>query len=184
MLMEQLFSTGIMKMGPSRIDPARQVGVFSPDSIGGLPALRASELEKFRWLAGAWAYENSVPATRVSPAYADAGSATFSFNDKTNWISMVAPDGTETPNITYDPFSRQWIYLLMRGSYGMLRSNDGWMGDSIAFTGLMTMIGINCEWRMTWTREGPDQFSFVNEERDASSSWAYIDEWHFTRKGQ
>jgi hypothetical protein len=46
----------------------------------------------------------------------------------------------------------------------------------------MTMIGFNCEWRISWTKENADRFSFVNEERDASGSWAYIDEWHFKRK--
>ena len=129
MLMERLFSTGIMKMGPSRVDPRRQVGVFNPVFVADLPALRAAELEKFRWITGEWAYENAVPATSVSPAYGDIGSARFSFNQKTNWINMVAPDGTETPQITFDPFSKQWIFLLMTGSYGILRSAPGWSGD-------------------------------------------------------
>ena len=182
MLMEQLFSTGIMKMGPSRIDPQRQVGVFNPAALGGLPALRAAELEKFRWLPGEWSYENLVPATSVSPAYCDIGSARFLFHEKSNWICMVMPDGEEIPQITFDPFSRQWIYLLTKGSYGMLRSAEGWKGDSIAFSGLMTMIGINAEWRMTWSRQGQDGFSFVNEERAPDGSWVYIDEWRFQRK--
>jgi hypothetical protein len=46
----------------------------------------------------------------------------------------------------------------------------------------MTMIGVNCEWRMTWGREERGQFSFINEERNEDGSWAYIDEWHFKRK--
>jgi hypothetical protein len=182
MLMERLFSTGIMKMGPSRVDPERQVGVFNPGFVAGLPALRAAEMEKFRWLAGEWTYENTVPATSLSPAYRDIGSARFSFNEKNNWICMVAPDGEETPHITFDPFSRQWIYLLIRGSYGILRSPQGWNEDKIEFSGLMTMIGLNCEWRMTWSREGTGQFSFINEERNQDGSWAYIDQWRFQRK--
>jgi len=49
MLMEKLFSAGIMKMGPSKTDPNRQVvGVFNPDSVACLPALRAAEIERFR----------------------------------------------------------------------------------------------------------------------------------------
>ena len=182
MLMEQLFSTGIMKMGPSRVDPQRQVGVFNPGIVAGIQELRSAELEKFCWIDGEWNYENAVPATSVSPAYTDIGSARFAFNEKTNWIAMEAPDGELTPHITFDPFSKQWIYLLMRGSYGILRSPEGWVGDKLVFTGLMTMIGINCEWRMTWTRKGVDRFGFVNEERDNDGTWAYIDEWHFTRK--
>jgi hypothetical protein len=46
----------------------------------------------------------------------------------------------------------------------------------------MTMIGINCEWGMRWTRDGEDAFSFVNEERNDAGHWAYIDEWRFSRK--
>lgn len=181
MLMERLFSSGIMQMGPSRVDPSRQVGVFNPGAIAGLPALRTSEMEKIRWMAGEWDYENRVPATRVSPEYTDIGTARFSFNEKTNWLCLVSPDGQETPNITFDPFSRQWIYLLIKGSYGILRSG-GWQGSAIAFTGLMTMIGIETEWRITLARDSQDKFSFVNEERAGDGSWAYIDQWRFARK--
>jgi hypothetical protein len=46
----------------------------------------------------------------------------------------------------------------------------------------MTMIGIDCEWRMTWTRQREDAFGFVNEERAADGSWRYIDEWRYLRK--
>lgn len=182
MLIERLFSTGIMQMGPSRVDPQRQVGVFNPAALAGLPALRSAELARFRWIAGEWTYGNAVPATSVSPAYSDIGAARFSFNEKTNWICMVRPDGEEIPQITFDPFSRQWIYLLIKGSFGMLRSAEGWNGDCIAFSGLMTMIGINTDWRMTWTLHGQDHFSFVNEERAPNGAWTYIDEWRFQRK--
>ena len=181
MLMERLFSTGVMKMGPSRVDPQRQVGVFNPGYVSGLPELRAAELDKFRWLIGEWNFENGVPATRVSPAYGDIGVARFSFSQRLNWICMQAPDGAEIPQITFDPFSRQWVYLLMMGSYGMLRSPEGWFGDKIEFTGSMTMIGVNCLWRMRWTREGEEAFSFINEECTETGEWAYIDEWRFKR---
>ena len=182
MLMEELFSRGIMTMGPSRTDPDRRVGVFHANFVAGLPSLRASEMEKFRWLAGDWNYENDVPATKLSPAYTDNGSSRFSFCERDSWICLVAPDGRETRHITFDPFSRQWIYVLMQGSYGILRAPQGWIDDSIVFSGFMTMIGINCEWRMTWMKTGNDQFRFINEERNEDDSWAYIDEWRFKRK--
>ena len=44
MPIERLFSSGIMKMGPSRVDPERQVGVFNPAVVAGLPAVRAADL--------------------------------------------------------------------------------------------------------------------------------------------
>src|SRR5580698_5846709 len=182
MLMEQLFSSGVLQMGPSRIDPARQVGIFSPAAIAGVAAVRAAELDKLAWLNGAWNHDNAVPATRVSPPYSDIGKSRFARSKDGMWICAVAPDGTETPQITFDPFSKQWIYVLTRGSYGILRSTDGWSDNRIVFSGLMTMIGINCEWRMSWTRHDDDNFSFTNEERLADGTWAYIDEWHFRRK--
>jgi hypothetical protein len=64
----------------------------------------------------------------------------------------------------------------------MLRSAEGWIGDSIALTGTMTMLGPTREWRMTWRRDGPDRFGFVNEEK-LNGEWAYIDEWRFIRRG-
>ena len=180
MLIEELFSRGIMTMGPSRNDPSRQVGIFNSAFVAKLPALRTTEMEKFAWIAGEWNYENEVPATRVSPPYVDIGSAKYC--EKGGWICLLALDGREIRQITFDPFSTQWIYVLLEGSYGILRSSEGWVGERIVFSGLMTMVGINCEWRMTWTKTGDDQFGFVNEERNPDGSWAYIDEWRFRRK--
>ena len=180
--MDRLFSEGIMQMGPSRVDPARQVGVFNLQRVAGLPAIRTAELEKFAWIVGEWDHENAVPATSVSPAYSDVGTSRFAFGEDGTWICAVAPDGRQIPQVTFDPFSRQWIYLLTRGSYGLLRSHEGWVGDSISFAGAMTMIGINLEWRMRWTRHSKDFFSFTNEEQNRDGSWAYIDEWRFSRR--
>jgi len=175
MLMEQLFESGVMT-----IDPERNVGIFRPEAVAGLSALRAGELAKFAWLTGEWRYENRVPATRCSPAYTDAGSCSFCERD--GWICLVSPDGAERRNITFDPLSRQWIYILAQGSFGILRSAEGWVGDRIVFTGLMTMVGINCEWRMSWAKESDNSFAFVNEELGADGAWHYIDEWQFARK--
>ena len=180
-LMEELFSSGVMQMGPSRVDPARQVGGFNPSFAAGMPALRAREMEKFRWIEGEWVYENAVPATRVSPAYTDVGKARYAFDAKGEWVSMVGPDESLIPMITFESFSRQWIYVLTRGAYGMLRSTEGWDGDVIAFAGIMTMLGPTREWRLCCERQGTDRFSYLNEEK-LGGVWAYIDEWRFTRQ--
>src|SRR5215469_11531394 len=100
MLIEELFSRGIMTMGPSRADPGRRVGTFNSEFLSGLSRRRTSEMDKFRWLAGEWTYENVVPATRLSPAYTDIGNARFSFCDQGNWICFAGPDGREIPQIT------------------------------------------------------------------------------------
>ena len=47
MLIEQLFSSGLMHMGPSRVDPNRQVGVFNPGAIADLPAMRSEKMKEF-----------------------------------------------------------------------------------------------------------------------------------------
>jgi hypothetical protein len=180
-LMEKLFSSGVMQMGPSRIDPQRQVGIFNPGFLAGLP-MRAAEMERFRWIEGEWDHENSVPATAASPAYTDVGKSRFALDAKREWVCAVALDGSLMPQITFDQFSRQWVYVLMRGAYGMLRSAEGWTGDSIAFTGTMTMLGPTREWRMRWSRDGTDRFSFVNEEK-LDGVWTYVDQWRFTRRG-
>jgi len=180
-LMEELFVSGVMQMGPSQVDPGRQVGVFNPGAVADLPALKKSEMEKFRWIEGEWEHENVVPATRVSPAYSEVGTGRYAFDAKGDWVCIVAPDGTQIPLITFDPFSRQWIYVLMRGAFGMLRSTEGWTGDEIVFTGLMTMLGPTREWRMRWKREGAGRFSFMNEEK-LDGAWNYIDEWRFRRR--
>jgi len=181
-LIEELFSRGIMKMGSASDGSGRLVGTFNPEFVRGLANERAAEMKTFRWLVGTWAYENSVPATSSSPAYVDAGSNRFTLCEKESWI-CAGPEGSEKRHLTFDPFSRQWIYVLLDGAYGILRS-PGWTGDRIVFTGMMTMIGVTCEWRMSWTRKVDDHFGFVNEEKVSGDSWAYIDEWTFSRQSR
>jgi hypothetical protein len=180
-LIETLFARRIVRIGPSRHDPANLVATFDPAAISRLAADRAAEMDRIRWLSGDWTFENPVPATRISPAYCDRGTATFALSPDGLFMCMVGRDTKLTPLMTFDPWSRRWIYMLTSGSYGVLRS-PGWSHDRIVFTGLMTMIGIDCEWRMTWTRDGEDAFGFVNEERRADGSWSYIDEWTYRRR--
>jgi hypothetical protein len=175
MLIEQLFAEGLMTMGPSAHDPSKQIGVFPPQLISRIVSERAAGIESFRWIEGDWDYQNIVPATRFNPSYSDDGSMTFAIRE--GWVCSIAPDGKENRWITFDPFSKQWIYLLTKGSYGMLRSADG-----LVFIGLMTMIGKNLDWRMTWTKVSNDEFAFVNEELENGADWVYIDEWQFKRK--
>jgi hypothetical protein len=179
-LIETLFTQNVVRMGPSRNDATRQVATFDPSALTNLATLRASEMESFRWLTGDWTYENPVPATRVSPAYCDIGSARFAESADGTSICMVGRDGRQTPLLVFDPWSRRWMYMLTNGSYGILRS-PGWRDNQITFVGTMTMIGIDCEWKMTWTRIGRDEFMFVNEEKLADDSWSYIDEWRYRR---
>ena len=170
-------------MGPARNDPTRQVGVFNPDFLSTLPALRQAEMEKFRWIEGEWNSANRVPATATNPAYTDVSSGRYRFCEKGNWLCLVDRSGAERRFITFDPFSRQWIYLLMDGAYGIMRS-PGWEGNRLVFEGRVTMIGVDCDLRQTWTKNGDEKFRFVNEEKLPDGSWGYVDEWECTRKSR
>ena len=174
MLIEELFRKGIMVMGPSKDNPARAVGVFNLNKVSKFPALRLAEMQKMKWLAGEWTSENKVPATRKNPAYTDIGAATLRFCEKDAWICMVGADGRERPFITFDPFSRQWMFGLAEGAYGILRS-PGWKGRCMIFTGHMTMIGVDCEIRQTWTKKSDHEYGYVNEERLRNGKWSYVD---------
>ena len=179
MLIEELFMNGTMIMGPSRSDPNREVGILAPSVLAGFADRRAAELERFKWIAGTWSYENVVPSTRLSPAYRDTGTLRFALAG--GWVCTVADGGARTRWITFDPLSGQWFYVLTGTSFGLLRSSGGWTDAGISFSGPMTMIGLDREWRMTWTTTGDDAFKFVNEERVSNGDWIYIDEWRFSR---
>jgi len=140
-LIEKMFESKVVRMGPSRNDASRQVASFDPEAIRALAARRSTELHTFEFLIGDWSYQNPVPATRVSPAYCDVGSATFRQNADRTWICMLGPNGREIPLLTFDAWSNQWIYVLTNGAYGILRSS-GRDGINITFRGAMTMVGV------------------------------------------
>jgi len=179
--MEELFGRGIMVMGPAKNDPGRMTGTFNMELLAKFPALRAAEMEKMRWIEGEWNSVNRVPATSKNPAYEDVNTGTYRFCEKDSWICLVGKDGRERKYLTFDPFSGQWIYVLLEGGYGILRS-PGWSGNGIVFEGEMTMVGVNCVLRQTWKKKSDDEFMFVNEEKLAHGNWVYVDEWEMKRK--
>jgi len=176
-----MFASGVVRMGASRVDPTRQVATFDPAAIGALIAVRDQELQTFLWILGEWDFENHVPAGDRNPAYIDVGRVRYVRSDDATWICVAMPHGKAVPLLTFDAWSRQWIYVLTNGAFGILRS-VGWEDDQLVFTGTMTIVGVTCEWRMTWSRQGQDAFRFVNEEKTAAGTWAYIDEWRYVRR--
>ena len=180
-LIDAMFASGVVKMGPSRHDPARQVATFDPAAISALVAARDREVQTFLWILGEWDFENHVPSGCRNPAYVDVGRATYVRSDDGGWICIKMPSGKIVPLLTFDAWSQQWIYVLTNGAFGVLRST-GWTDNQIALTGTMTMVGVTCEWRMTWSRHGDDAFTFVNEEKTTGGDWAYIDEWRYLRR--
>ena len=181
MLMEELFRRGIMRMGYAADDPSRLTGLFNLEYIGTLPSLRREQMQRMLWLEGEWTAVNKVPATGMNPAYEDRQVYRYRACENGVWICLVTRGGELRPHITYDAFSGQFMYVLSEGAFGVLRS-PGWDGNSIVFTGEMTMIGVNCVLRQTWTKESDDAFAFVNEERLADGRWGLVDEWEFRRR--
>ena len=176
-----MFASGVVQMGASRIDPERLVATFDPRAIATLVAARNEELQTFLWLVGEWDFENHVPSGLQNPPYVDIGRVTYVRSDDSAWICTALPNGKTVPLLTFDAWSRQWIYVLTNGAFGLLRS-AGWVDHRIEFTGIMTIVGVTCEWRMTWSRQGDDLFTFVNEEKTTDGDWAYIDEWRHVRR--
>src|SRR2546423_9211037 len=150
MVMEELFKRGIMTMGPSRNNPSNIVGVFNMDLAAKLPAMRRAGMDTLGWMAGDWDSVNTVPATAQNPAYAETGSAVLALCEKENWICR-GREGSQKPYITFDPFSSQFMYVLTEGAYCVLRS-PGWEENRLIFAGHMSMIGVDCEWRLTLTK--------------------------------
>jgi hypothetical protein len=180
-LIDAMFASGVVHMGPATNDPERQVATFDPVAIAELLAARDRELQTFLWILGEWEFENHVPAGLRNPAYVDIGRISYVRGDDRAWISIALPNGKTVPLLTFDAWSQQWIYVLTNGAFGILRST-GWKDDHIVFAGTMTMVGVTCEWRMTWSRRGPELFTFVNEEKLPDGRWAYIDEWRYVRR--
>jgi hypothetical protein len=67
------------------------------------------------------------------------------------------------------------------GLFGVLQSS-GWEGDTIVFSGRLTMLGIDCELRQTITKKRPDEFHILNEEKLPDENWRETDEFFCRRK--
>jgi hypothetical protein len=67
------------------------------------------------------------------------------------------------------------------GLFGVLQSN-GWHGETIVFTGPLTMLGVDCELRQTITKKNPDEFHILNEEKLPDGTWQETDEFFCRRK--
>jgi hypothetical protein len=65
--------------------------------------------------------------------------------------------------------------------YGVLESK-GWRRDSIAFTGCLTMLGVDCEIRQTVSKGSADEFYTLNDEKIREGTWVVTDEFEFRRQ--
>ena len=176
LLFEQLFARGFMTY-----DPEKQAGVFNREMIAEFPGSRKEKIEEFRWMIGNWDAINRVRATPTTPAYTDTYQYTYNFCDDDTRICIQGPGGKERPHLTFDPFSSRWMMTFIDNVYGVLQS-EGWNGETIVFTGRLTMLGVDCELRQTITRQGHDAFHALNEERLSDGQWVVVDDFDFRRR--
>ena len=154
-------------------DPNRRVLTFNLPVLARFPAIRQQRIEEFKWLIGDWAFENHVRATPTTPAYVDTYHYTYELAENGTRYSVSGHGAKARPYLTFDPFTE--------GLYGVLQS-DGWEGDSIIFTGRLTMLGVDCELRQTITKKNLDEFHILNEEKLADGTWRETDEFFCRRK--
>jgi hypothetical protein len=175
-IFEQLVARGLMVF-----DPSRKVLTFNLRTLAKFPAIRQQRIEEFKWLIGDWAFENHVRATPNTPAYVDTYYYTYELADDGSRYTVSGHGAKARPYLTFDPFSNRWMMTFTEGLFGILQS-DGWNGDSIIFTGPLTMLGVDCELRQTITKKGPDEFHILNEEKLPDATWRETDEFFCRRK--
>ena len=176
LIFEQLVSRGFVAF-----DPNRKVLAFNLPVLARFPALRQQKIEEFKWLIGDWAFENHVRATPTTPAYTDTYFYTYALAESGSHFTVSGHGAKARPYLTFDPFSDRWMMTFTEGLFGVLQSN-GWQGDTIVFTGPLTMLGVDCELRQTITRKGPDEFHILNEEKLPDGTWRDADDFFCRRK--
>jgi len=175
-LFQQLFARGFMIF-----DPRKKAGVFNPTVVSEFASARKQKMAEFRWLIGNWDATNHVRATPTTPEYTDTYQYTYTLCDNETRICISGPSGRERPHLTFDPFSARWMMTFVDGVYGVLQS-DGFSGNSITFTGKLTMLGVDCELRQTIERRGPDEFFVRNDEHLQDGNWYLVDDFTFRRR--
>src|SRR3954452_1431925 len=176
LIFEQLVSRGLMAF-----DPNRKVLTFNLPVLAKFPAMRQAKMQEFKWLIGEWAFENRVRATPTTPAYTDTYFYSYELADNASRYTVSGHGAKARPYLTFDPLSNRWMMTFTEGLFGVLQS-DGWAGNSIVFTGPLTMLGIDCELRQTITRRGENDFHILNEEKLPDGSWRETDEFNCQRK--
>lgn len=176
LIFEQLVSRGLMTL-----DPKRNVLAFNLPVIAKCPAIRQERIGEFKWMIGDWAFENHVRGTPTTPAYTDTYYYTYELADNGTRYTVSGHGAKARPYLTFDPFSNRWMMTFTEGLFGVLQSH-GWEGDTIVFSGPLTMLGIDCELRQTLTKKGPDEFQILNEEKLPDGSWRETDEFFCRRK--
>jgi len=171
----------IVRKGFLVFDPQRKVLTFNREVISKFPALRKTKMDEFKWLVGKWAAQNRVRATPTTPAYEDTYRYTFELRDDGTRIYIAGPDAKFRPYLTWDPFSKRWMMTLIEGGFGVLQSS-GWAGDSIVFTGRVTMLGADCDLRHTITKISDVDLYAVNEQQLPNGEWIMVDDFIWRRE--
>jgi hypothetical protein len=176
LIFEQLVSRGFMVL-----DADRKVLTFNREVVGEFPSIGKQKIQEAGWLLGTWVFENRVRATPTTPAYSDTFIYRYQLCDDQTRICILGPGGKLRPHLTFDPFSHRWMMTFTDALYGVLQS-EGWRGNTIVFTGPLTMLGVDCQLRQTITGKNDDEFHILNEEKLPDGGWQVTDEFNCRRK--
>jgi hypothetical protein len=140
------------------------------------PAQRIHDLD---WMLGDWTSEAVVYATRTTPEWRDDGRTSFRIVGD----AMIASDDLSTI-LDWDPFARVWRSFGAEPPVSPLASSVGQMEDgTLVLEGDVRLFGELFHLRQTLTRDGPDAFNIVNEQRLANGRYQAVDSYRYTRAG-
>jgi hypothetical protein len=138
------------------------------------PAQRIHDLD---WMLGDWKSEAVVHATGTTPEWREESRTSFRIVGD----AMIASDDLSTI-LVWDPFASAWRSFGAEPPVSPLASSVGQMEDgTLVLEGDVRLFGEPFHLRQTVTRDGPDAFNIVNEQRLASGRYQAVDAYRYTR---
>ncbi|HEY2726842.1 MAG TPA: hypothetical protein VGI61_06690, partial [Parafilimonas sp.] len=85
--------------------------------------------------------------------------------------------------LQYDVYGKVWVLQAgynNRYDWGSQISN-GWQGNKIVFYGTISLSGIKCNERQTWSKISMNQFHILYEEKLQNHTWFAVEENIYTK---
>jgi len=137
-------------------DPAAAAAIGRP----------APQMREMDWLVGTWDVATHLEARGGPP---ETGTSVVTPVLGGTWLEIrnVFAHGTQSLNyVGYGAAEGRWISIafdtLMNGNRA---TSSGWTGESIVFEGDFVILGLQAHLRQTVTRDGPDNYSAIMDER-------------------
>jgi hypothetical protein len=147
----------------NRIFPLLACGAAAAFGQENAQPRRPTELAELRAFLLSASCRGQTEASPAGPAHETVGQASGSMSQSGFWLQLryVEKKTRDNPLATsseerwgYDPGLKKFVALLWDsfGGYGM-GTSPGWEGDSLIWTGEMSMNGQKLPYRQTFTRE-------------------------------